>query len=511
MRMDIRNLIAVDLGASSGRLISGQFDGKRVLLKEQFRFSNQPVNVNHHLYWDYLKIFQEIKYGLTIAQRDLKQIDSFSVDTWGVDYGLLSHHDELLFAPHSYRDTRTTEVKEKFYQRVSPVKLFLTTGNQPDLINTNIQLFADIRRYPFLLTEGTTFLMMPNLIGYFFTGVKQSEFTIASTSGLLDAQSRDWNTELLKSLGIPKQWFGDLTVGGDVLGPLQPNIIAELQLDSTIQMINGVGHDTAAALLALPIEEKDRQRAAFISCGTWSIIGRQTTDPVVTMDAADAGLTNEGCFDGTNRLLKNVTGLWIIQELQREWSYKGMMIDFDKMTAEAKAAASINSYIDPNHPLFAEPGRMEEKIKLFLEQTGQQLPKNRGQLVRVVLESLAMVYRKTIHDLQKVTGEPVKVVHIFGGGIQNQLLVQLTADLTQLPVVAGPVETSVLGNIVSQLLVLKQTTPDHVVNIMNHSYAVKTYRPSRVESFENRLKKFEMLLKQEQDLDLLLEPKIEMG
>lgn len=507
--MAITNLIAVDLGASSGRLISGQFDGDQIHLKEQFRFSNQPVAVNGHLYWDYLKIFQEIKYGLAIARRDLGRIDGMSIDTWGVDYGILSQRGELLFAPHSYRDSRTDAVKKAFYQRMSPCKLFLETGNQAAMINTNVQLFADVTRYPFLLTEGADVLMMPNLIGYFFTGVKQTDFTIASTSGLLDVANRDWDEAVLHKLGIPRSWFGQLVTGGAVLGPLRPEIQAELQLNEEMQVINGVGHDTAAAVLALPLTPEDWQQTAFISCGTWSIIGRKTVKPIVSLAAADAGLTNEGCFDGSNRLLQNVTGLWIVQELQREWSYQGEMVDFGKMTAEAQAAQSLHSYIDPNHPLFTGPSRMEEKIEAFLHQTGQPVPQSRGQLVRTVLESLAMTYRQTIFNLEQGAEMPLTKIHMFGGGIQNQLLVQLTADLTQMPVSAGPIEASVTGNIVSQLLVLKKLAPEDVAATMKQSYTVAMIQPQVVPDLDAQFKAFQQMVEKGKAVAAELPPKME--
>ncbi|MFC6169528.1 rhamnulokinase [Loigolactobacillus jiayinensis] len=488
--METTNLIAVDLGASSGRLISGQFDGKQIKLKEQFRFSNNPVELNGSLYWDYLKIFQEIKYGLSIAMKDLGRLDGMSVDTWGVDYGLVTKKGELLFAPHSYRDSRTNGYEQMMAKSINNPELFRETGNQPAKINTNLQLFADVQRYPFIKDQVERVLLMPNLVNYFFSGIQENEFTIASTTGLLSAESRDWDYSTLDQLGIPRRWFSKLTTGGRVSGPILPAISAELQLNTDMQVISGVGHDTASALLALPISQQDRQQVAFISCGTWSIIGRQTSATVVSDEAYQAGLTNEGCFDGSNRLLRNLTGLWIIQELQKEWSYKGEVVGFSKMVAEAETSESNNAYIDPNAELFTSPGEMEEKIKRFLSDTQQPLPENRGQLIRVVIESLALSYKQAIDSLEHVTNKPINAIHMFGGGIQNEMLVRLTADFTGKPVITGPVEASVMGNIVSQLQVLDKLAPEATQAVMNNSFTVKRIVPSTQKDLADKYTSF---------------------
>ncbi|WP_040534956.1 rhamnulokinase [Schleiferilactobacillus shenzhenensis] len=458
--MATENLIAVDLGASSGRVMSGQFNGKRITLKEQFRFSNLPVQVTGGLYWDYMKIVQEIKYGLSIAQNDLGELASMSIDTWGVDYGVLSQRGEVLLAPHSYRDTRVQAYTDAFTQRITPRNMFQLTGQQPADINTNLQLYADWQRYPFLADQAGTILLMPGLVSYLLSGVGVNEFSIASTTGLLTSDAPSWNRAVLDMIGIKPSQLADLAYGGAVLGELLPAIRDEVHLRPGMKVIAGAGHDTAAALLALPIPPRERWRTAFISCGTWSIVGRETEAPIINDAAYAAGLTNEGCFDGHNRLLKNITGLWIIQELQREWSFQGEMIDFGAMTDEARAARTQDRFIDPSHPLFSTPGRMEEKIRFFLTATGQSLPRSRGALLRIVLQSLALSYKQVITQLQALTSEPMDSVHMFGGGIQNGLLVQLTADALGLPVVTGPIEASALGNIISQLIVTGVLTSD---------------------------------------------------
>lgn len=492
--MEVTNLIAVDLGASSGRLISGQFDGKKIKLKEQFRFSNHPVNLNGHLHWDYLKIFQEIKYGLAIAMKDLAHLTGMSVDTWGVDYGFLTQQGEVLLTPYSYRDNRTAAYQKKLAQRIDGASLFRKTANQPAKINTNLQLFADNQRYPFLTQQAARVLLMPNLISYFFSGVQESEFTIASTTGLLNTATRQWDQAVLKCLGLPRHWFAPVTVGGHISGSVLPEITTELQLNPDMKMISGVGHDTAAALLALPITPAQRQQIAFISCGTWSIVGRQTAQPVVSAAAYQAGLTNEGCFDGSNRLLQNLTGLWIIQELQREWSYQGQMIDFSSMVREAQISGTSQGYIDPNAEIFSSPGNMAEKIKRFLKVTQQPLPQDRGQLIRIVIESLALSYKMIIEQLEQLTAQPIKTIHMFGGGIKNQLLVQLTADYTGKQVVTGPTEASVLGNIVSQLQILGQLTPEATPGVLDRSFTVKKISPVVTDDLEAKYAAFKQAI-----------------
>ncbi|GAF38928.1 rhamnulokinase [Agrilactobacillus composti DSM 18527 = JCM 14202] len=488
--MKLTNVIAVDLGASSGRLISGTYDGNKITLKEQFRFSNLPVQVVNDLNWDYIKILQEIKYGLSIAHQDLDSLDSLNVDTWGVDYGLLNARGQLLMAPHSYRDDRVNQFEDQLYNIISPFELFKLTGNQPAKINSILQLYSDLQLNPFLKTEVAHVLFMPNLISYFLTGQMRNEFTISSTSGLLDTSSRDFSSTVFKQLGFKAAWFGKLSKGGADLGPLSKSIQQELHLDQQLKVITGVGHDTAAALLALPIAPADKEDVAFISSGTWSIIGRQTPKPVVSQVAFDSGLTNEGCFDGSNRLLANLTGLWIVQELQREWSYKGEVVEFGKMVEDALSVQSINSYIDPNNELFTAPNQMEERIKTYLKETGQRLPENRGELILLVLESLAFSYKKIIENLEAVTAKPITKIHMFGGGIQNKLLVQLTANFTQKEVITGPVEASVMGNIVSQLFVSGLFKGEEVNQILENSFAAQHTQPGVVEDLSEKYQQF---------------------
>ncbi|AKP67533.1 rhamnulokinase [Companilactobacillus ginsenosidimutans] len=491
------NVIAVDLGASSGRIISSSLENGKLELKEQFRFSNQPINITNSLYWDYLKIFQEIKYGLAIAQRDLEKIDSLSVDTWGVDYGFVGNDGNMLATPHSYRDTRTKKYSDALHEKVSPQEMFEQSGIQPDLINSNYQLFADMNLHPYLKNEVSHIMFMPNLVEYFFSGIESNEYTIASTSGLLDGETRELSTEVLDQLGLKKEWFGEISKGGKVLGKILPEISKEMHLDPDIQVINGIGHDTGAAVYSLPMTGSERKNAAFISCGTWSIVGQQTASPVISSDAFEAGLTNEGCFDGSNRLLKNITGLWIVQELQKEWSFKGEMVEFGEMVKQAENAEHIGSYINPNAACFSEPSDMEERIIEFLKKTNQRLPQSRGELLLIVFESLALSYHQTIIELEKATNESIDTIYMFGGGTKNSLLVQLTADFCQTNVVIGPTEASVLGNVLSQYKTLGLIKDeDERIDILNNSFESKCVTPQKLNSInlDERSRDFEKIL-----------------
>ena len=307
----MKNVIAIDLGASSGRLISGVFDGEKIETKEQFRFSNQPVNILGEYFWDYIKIFQEIKHGLAIAEKNLGKIDSISVDTWGVDYTFLDKKGMILRPPHSYRDNRVKNYINDLKNIISEEKLFTETGVNFNKINTIVQLFSDIKSNKELTVEIGSILMMPNMFEYLLSGKKSTDFSIISTSGLLNSENGNYSDKVFNSLQLKHEWFTPINKNGQILDDILPNIREELELESKPKIISGVGHDTAAALESLRNMDAD---TAFISCGTWSIVGKKVNKPVISDLAMDAGLTNEGCLGGSYRLLKNITGLWIVQE-----------------------------------------------------------------------------------------------------------------------------------------------------------------------------------------------------
>lgn len=455
-------VVAIDLGASSGRLISGSFDGERIILKEHYRFNNHPVELLGSLYWDYLNLIQEIRTGLAICYQDLGEIASLDVDTWGVDYGLIGKNGQLLHAPYSYRDARSSKVLAEFSELVSPQQLFELTGTRLDAINSVVQLFADLKQDITLQQRIAKVVYMPNLIKYFLSGQISNETTIASTSGLIDTQTGQVNQWLCDKLGFKSDWFNAPTTVK--LGSIS------LADNQSLEVLNGIGHDTAAALCALPITTQKLTQTAFISCGTWSIVGVQTAKPITSQAAFTAGLTNEGCVGGHNRLLKNITGLWIIQELKRQWQQKGQTYSFTQLSELATKADFIGSFIDPNASVFSSPTDMEATIKTYLVETKQKQPQDKGELLRLVYESLAQSYAETLTLLEQVTGHKIQEVYLFGGGIQAKILVDLTCKYTKRQVKLGPVEASVLGNIVHQLEILGEISQENKAMILNETY-----------------------------------------
>ncbi|GKQ43455.1 L-fuculose kinase [Companilactobacillus sp. RD055328] len=473
------NVIAIDLGASSGRVVSGSYNGSEIKVKEQFRFSNQPIEINGSLFWDYLKIFQEIKYGLSLAKNGLGAISSMSVDTWGVDYGLLDKNGDLLTTPHSYRDARVDKFSTKLSSQINDLNLYKETGTIPAFINTILQLYSDLQIHPYLEKEISKVLFMPDLIEYFFSGVAVNEFTISSTSGLLNAKTRKFDRNLMDKLGMKEKWFSEPFVGGKVLGNISPKIVDEVKLNSDIKIISGVGHDTAAAIRAIPGYYLNQENSLFISCGTWSIIGAITDGVITSEKAFRQNLTNEGCFDGKNRLLKNVTGLWILQELQKEWSYGGEMVTYPKMVEEAQVSNSLNSFIDVDDESFATPNNMSKKVIDYLENTKQKIPSTRGELILVVIESLALKYMQVVESIEEVTGKTFGSINMIGGGIQNEMLVQLTANFTGKSVSAGPIESSVIGNLITQLQILGDIEQEQIPSLLVNSFDIKTIKPQK--------------------------------
>ncbi|MFE4710632.1 rhamnulokinase family protein [Paenibacillus sp. NPDC056722] len=473
---ETQKLLAIDLGASSGRVMLGSYDGSTIQIEEIHRFDNIPVQVQGHLHWDVLRLFHEIKQGVREAARVRGKLLSLSVDTWGVDYGFIDHRGQLLYAPHHYRDQRTEPHRSGLEERIPPREQFALTGNQPALINTVYQLYADLQDHPSLAESVKTMLLTPDLFHYLFSGVAAAEKSIWSTSGLADAVTGEPSHEVFKRLGLPISLIPELVAAsGTVLGEVTLAIQEELGLGA-MKVIAGASHDTASAVASIPYA--DKEGAAFISCGTWSLVGRESEGPVITDQSYDYGFTNEGCYGGTNRVLKNITGLWILQESQRHWAASGQRIGHAELAELAVAAGPAVAIIDPDDPLFATPGDMPQRIAEYCRRTGQTEPRTPGETTRVIVESLAHAYSVAIDELEEITGEPVRVIHMVGGGIQNRLLCQLTADRTGREVVAGPVEASAIGNIVTQLLALGLVEQAAVSELIAHSSSLITYQPS---------------------------------
>lgn len=440
---------AVDLGAESGRVMLGRFDGGRVSVEEVHRFPNGPVRVRRSLYWDILRLFDEIKHGLRRAgQAAGGGVASVAIDTWGVDFGLLDRYQQLIGNPVCYRDERTEGMLDEALRYVTREEIFEQTGVQFLSINTLMQLmYLRYLRSP-ALSAADCFLMIPDLLNFWLSGLMSSEVTIASTTQFYNPRAGAWATPLLDRLGIPTKMLPYLGQPGRVLGPLLHAVADETGL-GTIPVVSGASHDTAAAVAAVPTNRPD---FAYISSGTWSLVGAETLEPVITPLSLKFNFTNEGGVAGTIRLLKNIMGLWLVQECRRFWAAHGDALSYDDLTRQAAASPAFGPLVDPDDEGFLAPGDMPGRLRQYCARTGQRPPTTTGEIVRCALESLALRYRWTLEHVEELVGQRLAVIHVVGGGSQNSLLCQMTADATGRPVIAGPVEATAIGNVLVQLM-----------------------------------------------------------
>ncbi len=437
--------VAVDLGAESGRAVLGRFDGERMALEVVHRFPNTPVRLPDGLHWNVLRIIAEVKDGLARAARKGGRIESLGVDAWGVDFALLDRDGSLISNPYHYRDPRTEGMEERALDRMPREEIYGVTGVQFMPINTLYQLLA-MEGSP-LLGAAETLLLIPDLVGYWLTGEKACEFTNASTTQLCDARSGTWAYDLLEKMGLPGHIFGKIIAPGTELGPLLPGVAQETGVKKGLPVTAVASHDTASAVVAVPAEDEN---FAYISSGTWSLVGVELPEAAIAPEGMHANFTNEGGFGGTTRFLKNVMGLWLLQECRRSWAGEGRDYSYEELTRLAEAVPAAGSLLDPDHPIFLPLGDMPGRIRRFCRETGQIPPEEPGEVVRCVLESLALKYRWVLERAEEITGRRVEVIHVVGGGVQNTLMCQLTADATRRPVRAGPVEATALGNLMVQ-------------------------------------------------------------
>ncbi len=444
------NYLALDLGASGGRAIVGRFDGERLALAEMHRFANGPIALPRaggtSLHWDVLDLFAQIKRGMAAAAGG--GLVSMGIDTWGVDYGLLDRAGALLGNPYHYRDNRTDGMMEEAFRRVPREEIFAATGIQFMQLNTLYQLLAMVVRNDPLLTVAETLLMLPDLLNYWLTGRIVSERTIASTSQCLDPFTGGWAQPLLARLGIPTGLFTPMIAPGVVLGELLPEAAAETGAPGLAVVAVG-SHDTASAVAAVPAEGADY---AYLSSGTWSLMGIERDRPVVNERSLAFNVTNEGGVCDTIRLLKNIAGLWTIQECRRTWMQEGVKLSWDEIVQLAAVAPAFTALIDVDAKDFAAPGDMPARIRAYCARTGQPVPQDRGTVARIVFESLTLKYRRTLEMLDELAGRRLAVLHIVGGGTQNRLLSQFAANAIGRPVIAGPIEATAIGNILMQML-----------------------------------------------------------
>ena len=463
--------LALDLGAESGRAIVGRFDGDRLSLEEVHRFPNRPVRVFDHLHWDALRLFDELKKGLAAAGRNLA---SLGVDTWGVDFGLLGPDGALLENPFHYRDARTNGVMERLFAAVPRAEVFERTGIQFLQLNTLYQLYSLRLHRPHLLDHARTLLLMPDLFHYWFTGRISAEYTIATTTKFYDPRRRDWAREMLHTLGLPDGILPQIVPPGTVLGPLLDAVASEAGVPP-VPVVAPASHDTGSAVAAVPAEGEDW---AFLSSGTWSLLGAEVREPIINDQTLKHNFTNEGGVWGAIRLLKNISGMWLLEECRREWARQGSNLGYAELCDAALAAKPFAARIDPDDPSFLSPGEMPGKIAAYCRRTQQKEPKGPGPLTRVIFESLAAKYRDTLRSLEQIRGRPFRVLHIVGGGSKNAVLCQFTADATGLPVVAGPEEATAIGNVLLQAMALGHLrTPAEARELVRRSCQPRTYEP----------------------------------
>ena len=445
------NLLAVDIGAESGRAILGSLDKDRLQLEEVYRFQNGPVRILDSLHWDVLRLWNEIKQGLGLAVQSAEDcLAGIGLDTWGVDFALLAANDELIGNPFHYRDRRTDGMLEWTFQRMPRAEIYAATGIQFMQINSLYQLLAMMRQQSPELEIAHSFLTTPDLFNFWLTGRKSNEFSSATTTQCYDPRASTWAYEMLEKLGLPTHIFGEILPPGSVLGTLREAVADEVACPQ-VPVIAPATHDTGSAVAAVPVNDGDY---IYISSGTWSLMGVESHYPIITEESLAYGFTNEGGVNDTFRVLKNIMGLWLVQECRREWSRQGNEYTYDDLTRLAAAVPAFGPIIVPSAATFLHPGPMSTRIQAFCSQTNQPVPQSHGEIIRCALESLALEYRWVAERLDRLTGQRIDTIHIIGGGSRNRLLNQLTANATARTVIAGPVEATAIGNLLVQAIAL---------------------------------------------------------
>lgn len=478
-----QSFLAVDLGASSGRVLAGGWNGSTLDLQEVGRFVNEPVKILDCLHWDVLGLWTKIQHGLRSAHQALgSNIASVGVDTWGVDYALVGPRDELLGIPYHYRDSRTDGMLDEVCGIVPKAEIYRHTGVQFLFFNTLYQLAAQAKWQPGLLDIAQRALLMPDLFHWFLSGEKTNEFTNATTSQCYDTLEGRWSNELLMKLDIPTHLFRPTISPGTKLGKLLPAVAEETGLGSHVEVIAPATHDTASAFLAAPAEGTPGERPDWccISSGTWSLMGVEVPRPIVTAESLAAGFTNEGGVLGTTRFLKNITGLWILQECRRWWARESNDYSWNDLMEKAEEAAPARAFIDPDHIAFQAPGDMPKAVRTYCKRTGQDVPDSVGAIVRCCQESLAMKYRVVLEQIEALMQGPIKTIHMVGGGVQNKALCRAAADICGRPVVAGPIEATAIGNCLMQAVAFGAIgSVRQAREVVRRSFPVETHEPRR--------------------------------
>ncbi len=490
---EITKVLAFDFGASSGRAMLFTFDGEQLSIEEMHRFSNDPVMIGKSFHWDVLRLFFEIKQGINkTVLAGHNDIAAIGIDTWGVDFGLFDKNGKLLGNPYHYRDTRTNGMIELADQTIGKKYIFDKTGLQFNFFNTLFQFMAMKQENDPLLEIADKMLFVPDIFNYLLTGEMKNEYSIASTSQLLNVKTKQWDKELMEKAGIPTDIFGDIVMPGTIIGALSDEICEELGCPK-IPVIAVGSHDTASAVASVPVTEE--YRYAYISTGTWALMGSELDAPNVTDDAFRYNFTNEGGVCGKIRFLKNIMGLWIIQESKRQWAREGKNFSFDDLEKAAWAAEPFRSFIDPDCEDFATPGNMPKRIRDYCKRTGQPVPENEGEIIRCIAQSLAFKFRMVVDAIEDITKEPLSAVHMVGGGIKDTMVCRFTASATGKTVLAGPVEATSTGNALMQLMALgKISNLTEGRKIVKNSFPIKTYQPEDAKAWNQAYEAYKKIV-----------------
>ena len=486
-----KRVLAFDFGASSGRAIVGVFDGEKIELREVHRFSNDPVKINGTFYWDVQRLFFEIKQGILKAKED-GGFDSIGIDTWGVDFGLLRKDGTLVENPVHYRDARNDGMVEFAKKYMSQEEMYDITGIQFMDFNTIFQLLSLKENRPYILEEADKLLFMPDLLSYMLSGVKSTEYSIATTSQMVDLKTRNWSDKILDTFGIKKDLLTDIVPTGAVIGQLSDDICEELGVPKA-DVISVASHDTQSAITAAPCEYED---FAFISCGTWSLFGTEVKEPIINDASKKLNVTNEGGYDYTIAFLKNICGLWLIQESRRQWIREGKEYSYAELEKMALECEPFKCFIDPDAPEFAPMGNIPVRVLKYCEKTGQYVPQTVGEIMRCIYESLALKYRLTFDGIKDCTEKEYDRIHVMGGGTKDKLLLQMTAQSCNVNVYGGPIEATALGNIAVQLMSSGAISDiKEARKIIAQGENLKLYTPNDRDDWEKAYETFKQIIK----------------
>ena len=488
------NLLAFDLGSSNGRVMLGKYDGSELALEEVHRFANETVNLRGELYWNAPGLFAEIKKGLARAAEEVEgDITGLGISTWGVDYALLDREGRLISNPYSYRDERTKSIPDKVFEIMPHKEIYDRTGIQFMRLNTIYQLYAEKMQRSWALKAAESLLFLPDLFNYFLTGVRRAEETITSTSQLYDPRSRTWVSEIFERLELPAEIGEEIIFPGEKLGTLSSQIADDLNLSRDISVTAVGGHDTASAVAGTPLE--DPENSAFISSGSWSLLGMELAEPIISEASRKANFANEVGLASTIRFLTNISGLWLIQECRRNWQKQGRNLSYDEISKKAAGAERFKFLLAPNEPRFLDRQDMPATIRDYCRETGQPIPEDYGEMARGIYESLALSYRHQLEKLAELVGRKVKNINIVGGGIKAEILSQLTADATGHRVVTGPAEATAAGNILAQLLARGELSDlSEGRTLIENSFNLKEYHPRAEDGWDEAYERFQELV-----------------